>query len=205
MAALRWLVVGAIAACGPSKPPPEDTSCPTAEPKHDASCNFDGAKVCSYTIETVRDVHCHCTGSAWSCEVPLGIDVPATDRHACPPEPPKGECTLKEVGAQGYRPGCLYKVRATPWVNDCVCAHFPSEHAAQWDCAQRAGNAAIDVRGCPGRQPVPGSECAAPTKEPCQYGPNLSTTCECVEVAGGASMRTWRCNTVKQPPFPGAP
>jgi hypothetical protein len=202
MAAWQWLVAGTIAACGASKQAPEDTVCPSAEPKHETSCNFEGAKVCSYTIETVRDVHCHCTGSAWTCEVPLGIDVPATDPQACPRELPTGACTLKEVGRQGYRPGCLYKVRATPWVHDCVCAHLPSEHVARWDCAQRAGDAAIDPQGCPGRQPVPNSECAAPAKAQCQYGPNLSTTCECPEDAGRAGTRTWQCNTVKQPPFP---
>jgi hypothetical protein len=36
----------------------------------------------------------------------------------------------------------------------------------------------------------------------CQYGVNLSTTCECEPLAGPGAQRAWRCNTSPLPPLP---
>ena len=101
----------------------------------------------------------------------------------------------------GPRPGCFYEVPATSIVRDCACAHYASPARAVWDCGPRGGtDAAVDARGCPARQPAGDSVCSVPAETQCQYGYNLSTTCQCAPAGG--SDRAWHCITVAQPPSP---
>jgi hypothetical protein len=160
--------------------------------------------VCSYTLAAVRAVHCHCIGPRWDCSPPTGMD--SSDRAlGCPARAPEAgtACTIASTPPYpgGPRPGCFYEVPATSIVRDCACAHYASPSRAVWDCGPRGGtDAAVDPNGCPARQPASDSLCTVPAETQCQYGYNLSTTCQCGS-PGGAD-RAWRCITVAQPPSP---
>lgn len=179
------------------------TTCPAAEPGQRSDCAVAVGRVCTYRLAAVRTVHCHCVGTSWDCGPPLGIDS-LSDAPDCPAQAPTSgtACTLQGAPpAPGVRPGCRYQVAATPIVHDCACAHFESDDP-RWDCGPRVGDAPVDARGCPAREPVARSLCTGPTATQCQYGYNLSTTCECLAPEPG-DPRQWRCRTSPQPPSPG--
>jgi hypothetical protein len=169
-----------------------------------ASCGLGVGAVCSYTLAAVRAVHCHCSGPSWDCGPPTGMD--SSERApGCPARAPEAgtTCTIASTPPYpgGPRPGCFYEVPATSIVHDCACAHYAFPARAAWDCGPRGGtDAAVDARGCPARQPAGDSLCTVAAETQCQYGYNLSTTCQCAPPGGGD--RAWRCVTVAQPPSP---
>jgi hypothetical protein len=180
------------------------STCPTSEPATGTSCSLGVGGMCTYTIAAVRSVHCHCVGPSWDCGPPTGMDSTG-DLAGCPARVPEAgaTCTIPSTPPYpgGPRPGCYYEVPATPVIHDCACAHYALPARAVWDCGPRGGSdAAVDARGCPARQPPGESLCVTPAETQCQYGYNLSTTCQCS--LPGTTIRTWRCTTQPQPPSP---
>ncbi|MFO0614727.1 MAG: hypothetical protein U0414_19225 [Polyangiaceae bacterium] len=180
-----------------STPAPD---CPVTEPGNHADCRLPIGASCLYSVPASRSAHCHCMSGAWECGTPLGIDVDAP-AGTCPAVQPKAgaTCSLVERDPQQNRPGCFYDVPMAI-THDCNCAHYGDADRGEWDCGQLTGDAPVDARGCPARQPPGESLCKVPPTVDCQYGYNLSTNCRCGEQGG---VSTWTCVTTPQPPSPG--
>jgi hypothetical protein len=204
--AITFLALAAIGCSGSSSAQPVPTTCPRAERRGGDQCAVPIDNVCRFEIEMVRSDFCHCADHVWQCGVPLGIDSPS-DAPGCPSAHPSNgsACTPPppQPGTGSFRLGCHYQVRATPDTHDCVCAHF-ADGRAIWDCARSGGGMPVTTHdGCPARQPVASSLCNQPAsaQTDCQYGYNLSTTCNCAPSSRG--QRAWHCETHAQPPSPG--